>query len=173
VTRSQDADRLGQLLASERLDLLVNNAAADDAHGMSLATVDAERWKSVFATNVIGPALVTRALVPALRLAPQPAVVNLGSRQGSITSNSSGGRYAYRTSKAALSMLTKTLALDLRDFGITCVSVHPGWVRTELGGPEAPLEAGQSAAALRVLIAGLDRAASGTFLDYTGESIPW
>jgi NAD(P)-dependent dehydrogenase (short-subunit alcohol dehydrogenase family) len=173
VTVATQAEELVDQLGGTALDILINNAAADTQLGQSLETIDAQEWQRVFATNVIGPALLTRSLLPCLRRSAAPVVVNLGSRQGSIALNSSGHRYPYRTSKAALNMLTKCLAIDLREWGVTCVSLHPGWVQTRLGGPGAILSVAESAADIRSVVAGLGLRDSGRFLDHRGEDIPW
>src|SRR5690606_19018649 len=95
------------------------------------------------------------------------------SLMGSIADNGSGGAYAYRSSKAALNMANKSLAIDLRDRGITAVVLHPGGVKTDMGGAGAPIEAPESVRGMRTVIERLTPADSGKFFDYEGDELPW
>jgi NAD(P)-dependent dehydrogenase (short-subunit alcohol dehydrogenase family) len=92
---------------------------------------------------------------------------------GSIDDNTSGGSYPYRSSKAAVNMVMKSLSLDLASRGIACVLLHPGWVRTDMGGSSGKLSPAQSIGELRKLIAKLGPGDSGKFYDYDGSEIPW
>ena len=173
VCVSSQIDELADHLSHITLDMLVNNAGTDTPAGQTLGTVDQREWQRVFATNVIGPAMLTRSLLPLLERADAPLIVNLASRQGSLTLNSSGHRYPYRTSKAALNMLTRCLAIDLRERGVACVSIDPGWVQTRLGGAGATFSVSDSVTGIRAVVAGLDLADTGRFLDYRGQEVPW
>jgi NAD(P)-dependent dehydrogenase (short-subunit alcohol dehydrogenase family) len=128
---------------------------------------------ATFQVNALGPLLLTRALLPRLREAKGAKVASLGSGLGSIADNTSGGVYGYRMSKAALSMATRSLAQDLRGDGILAVVLSPGWVQTDMGGPEAPLTVTESAAGLISVLDGLVPAQSGGFFDYRGERLAW
>ena len=108
------------------VDLLVNNA------GLMLGTADRAGFLRSFVVNSIAPFEITRALLPALRQSAAPKVVHVSSKMGSIGDNTSGGHYEYRASKAALNMISRSLALD-NDWLVSLV-VHPGWVRTDMGG---------------------------------------
>jgi NAD(P)-dependent dehydrogenase (short-subunit alcohol dehydrogenase family) len=160
-------------LQASSLRLLVNNAAAYGPRGTTLWTITAEDWRLVHATNVIGTALLTRALVPCLSRDGAAMIANISSWQGSLAANNSGRKYAYRTSKAGLNMLTRCLAADLRDRGISCVSIDPGWVRTQMGEPGAEIGPAESARRIRNVLAGLSLDDSGSFLDCQGKVIPW
>ena len=96
----------------------------------------------------------------------------ISSRMGSID-DSSGGYVAYRASKAALNAAWRALALGWRERPVTLVLLHPGWVRTDMGGAQAPVPVGESVAGMRRVIAGLPRSASGSFVDYRGTPVPW
>jgi len=95
------------------------------------------------------------------------------SRMGSMAHNTQGGDYTYRSSKAAVNMVVKSLAIDLKPRGIIAVAVHPGWVRTSMGAPEAPLSAQQSVAAVRRVLAHATLRDSGKFYNYDGTELPW
>jgi NAD(P)-dependent dehydrogenase (short-subunit alcohol dehydrogenase family) len=99
--------------------------------------------------------------------------VTITSKMGSITDNSGGGSYLYRSSKVAVNMVVKSLAIDLKPFRIIAVVFHPGWVKTDMGGPNAMISPEQSVSGMRKLIAGLSPADSGKFFGYDGKLIPW
>ena len=100
-------------------------------------------------------------------------IVCISSKMGSMAENTSGGAYIYRSSKAALNAVVRSLAMDLNERGIAVVCFHPGWVATDMGGPEAPLEAPESVGGMRSVIERLTAADSGKFLNYDGSEVPW
>ena len=169
VTDMDSITRMAAALAGRPVDLLINNAALRGATG-GLARVEPEDFARVMATNVLAPLLVTRALLPNLR-AGQGVVANISSRAGSMTEGRDpDGDYAYRCSKAALNMATVTLADET---GLTVMSVHPGWIKTDMGGPEAELAPAASASALLGWLASAGPADSGSFRTYDGIAVAW
>lgn len=160
---------LARSLAGEPIDLLVNNAGV----GGSDEATDPQAWLAVFRVNSIAPVRILQALLPNLQRSKNTRVLNLTSRMGSIADNSSGGSYAYRSSKAALNAAMKSLAIDLKSKGITIAVMHPGWVKTDMGGPGAPVTPKASAEGLRRVIAALQPSDSGAFLNYDGAKLPW
>lgn len=173
VTRPADIERLATDLRGVAIDLLVNNAGVLTPPDQSLALHDHAAWVTSFETNAIGPFLVTRALVPNLMAGSRKVVATLSSRMGSVADNNSGGYYAYRSSKAALNAVMRSLALDLRERGIVVTLFHPGWVRTEMGGPAALLEPREAVATLRETIGRITLRDSGRFLNLDGSELPW
>lgn len=163
---------LACVLDGEALDLLVNNAGIM-GRGQKLGGIDAQGWEKVLRVNAIAPLMVSEALLPNLRKAPAAKIAMLTSRMGSIADNTSGGMYAYRSSKAALNAAARSLALDLAGDGIAVVLLHPGWVRTDMGGAGGQIEAPESVAGLRRAIGALEMADSGSFYAYDGRLIPW
>jgi NAD(P)-dependent dehydrogenase (short-subunit alcohol dehydrogenase family) len=155
------------------LDLLINNAGVSGNWGGGPHNVDAREVLACFETNALGALLVTRALLPKLRAAGGAKIVNMTSLMGSIGDNRSGRAYAYRMSKAALNMATRSLANDLRPLGITVIALHPGWVKTEMGGDGAPEEIDDAVARMVALIDGLGPADSGKFRHAEGKELPW
>lgn len=153
------------------LDLLINNAGVygDDSDFESL---DPEDLRVPFDVNCVGSFRVIRAFLDLLRQ-NQGNVAFLTSLMGSVEDNRSGGSYPYRISKAALNMLGKTLAEDYRDEGIHVAILHPGWVKTRMGGPNAKITVEESVSGLRDVIANLDAERSGKFYAYDGEERPW
>lgn len=157
-------------LGGRPLDLFIANAGVSKAKCIRSAA-DAEDWQEVHAVNAVAPTLLAEALLPRVEAA-RGRMLAISSRMGSI-SDSSGGYIAYRASKAALNAAWRSLALGWADRDVTLAILHPGWVQTDMGGDSAPLAAEESVAGMRKVIAGLPRRASGAFLDYRGEPIPW
>lgn len=172
VTDAAGMVRLGQELAGERVDVLINNAGVS-SESKTLASVTPEEMERVFRVNSTAPLLVTRAALPALRGGGRKLVVNISSQLASIANNTGGSSYAYRASKCALNMLTTCLANEFRPEGIAFVAMHPGWVKTDMGGPQAPMTPEQSVGWMIKTIDGLGMADSGRFLNYDGKGLPW
>ena len=130
---------------------------------------------NAYGRAVAAPAFkhVAEQLIPHLERGQRRLIVNITSKMGSIADNSSGGSYAYRTSKAALNMVAKSMAQDLATKRIIVVLFHPGWVRTDMGGPQALLPPKASVAGMRAKIATLTAADSGKFFNYDGKPLPW
>lgn len=127
----------------------------------------------VLDVNTMGPLRVTEAFIPHLTRSERKLVVTITSGMGSIGDNTSGGSIPYRSSKAAVNMVMRTVAIDLADRGIISVVINPGWVRTDMGGPNAPLTAIESVKAIRRLVSTLGREQSGKFFNYDGREYPW
>jgi len=159
----------------DALDLLVNNAGISgggSADGFD--TVDAETMTEVYRVNAVGPHLVTRAFAPLLRAASEGAtVVNVTSQLGSIARTSGGSWHSYKASKAALNMCTRLQAAALEEDGVIVVAMHPGWVRTDMGGSGARLSTEASVADMREVIGELSPDDAGRFLAYDGDELPW
>ncbi len=169
VTNAASVNRMAESLQGRPVDLLINNAAIRGATG-GLPDVERDDFLDVMAVNVLGPLLVTRALLPNLRTG-RGVVANIGSRAGSMVEGiDPDGDYAYKCSKAALNMVTVKLADDT---GLTVLSLHPGWIKTDMGGSAAEVDTAESAAALLALIAKAGPADSGSFRAYDGHSIAW
>lgn len=173
VTDGAGITALAGRLRDEPIDILLNNAGVYGAAGEQLGQLTEPDWIEVLRVNTIAPYMMAGAFLEHVKRGASRVIATISSRMGSIADNSSGGRYAYRSSKAAVNMVMKTLAVDLRSSGIIAVTLHPGWVRTRMGGDGAPLSVEQSAAGLRKVLGGLTLKDSGTFLNHDGEVIPW
>lgn len=160
-------------LAGTPIDLLINNAGVGSPRGQKLGNLDYTAWARVLDVNTLGPMRVTEAFLEHLAAGDGKKVVTITSGMGSIADNSSGGSYAYRSSKAAVNMVVKSLSHDLAPRGITCIVMNPGWVRTDMGGPGGKISPAESIAGMRRVIAGLKPADSGNFFNYDGRSYPW
>jgi NAD(P)-dependent dehydrogenase (short-subunit alcohol dehydrogenase family) len=157
---------------TDPIDILINNAGIGSRND-NLKEVELTPWMKTMHTNAYAPLAITRVLLPNLRAGNQKKVIMITSRIGSIADNSSGGSYAYRASKAALNTISKSLAIDLAIDGIKVLSIHPGWVQTDMGGPNALVDVGSSAAGIMHEIGELTTQKSGGFVSYNGEMIPW
>jgi NAD(P)-dependent dehydrogenase (short-subunit alcohol dehydrogenase family) len=167
-------DKLPEAIGGESLDLLICSAGVYLGMGRSLGQIDYSECEQSFLINTLAPIKVTEVLLPLLEKGENPKVVTISSRMGSIGDNSSGGSYAYRISKAALNITTRDLAFDLQPRGITAVTMHPGWVSTDMGGKSAPLETEECVAGIQQVIENLKPEDSGRFLLHTtGETVPW
>ncbi len=176
VADEASAVALAQRLAGRPIDVLINNAGVFPDRDADLAGVQVENLVSTFRTNAAGPFAVTRALLPMLRAGRRKLVANMSSTLGSIAKaaeSNAAGYFAYNSSKAALNMLTVLLANRLRGEGIAVVTMHPGWVKTDMGGAGAPLQPDDSAAGLIRVLDGLTIADSGRYLVHDGSSLPW
>jgi NAD(P)-dependent dehydrogenase (short-subunit alcohol dehydrogenase family) len=173
VTDQGSIEAAAEALAGEPLDILVNNAGMFGPRGAGLGQIDDAVWHEVMATNVFGAYRVSEALLPLLRRGHAPRLVTISSRMGSIGANSTGGEYIYRSSKAAVNAVMRSLAIDLAPEGITVAVLHPGWVRTDMGGARATLDVKTSARGLAKVILGLTPAQSGGFFNYDGAPLLW
>jgi NAD(P)-dependent dehydrogenase (short-subunit alcohol dehydrogenase family) len=181
VTDGDSVGALASALQGTAVDVLLNVAGVmhrrvetpDGASRSALGPLDYDDWARVLAINVIGQARVAEALLDNVAASDQKKIVTLSSELGSVGANKTGGLYAYRSSKAAVNAMMKSMAIDLAPRGIIAVPMHPGWVRTDMGGPKAPLSAEESASGMRRVIAGLTPADSGRFLQWDGKELPW
>ena len=169
VTDAAAVGRLAGKLKGTRLDILVNNAGilSDE----SLDDLDFDRMRRQFEVNSLAPLRVTAALRGSFGEGSKVAIVT--SRMGSIDDNTSGGRYGYRMSKAAVNMAGRSLAHDLEPDGVAVVILHPGFVRTDMTGHSGFVDPDESAAGLIARIDELTLETSGTFLHANGEPLPW
>lgn len=155
------------------IDVLMNNAGIMDERAHHLEDVDIEYTRNVFNVNVLGPLRLTKALLPVLREGGAAKVGNMSSRMGSIADNHSGGYYAYRASKTSLNMITMSMSRDLVNEGIIPVALHPGWVRTEMGGPNGAIDVATSTHGLFAVMEGLETSDGGSFIQWDGTNLPW
>jgi NAD(P)-dependent dehydrogenase (short-subunit alcohol dehydrogenase family) len=164
---------LATRIGADPIDVLINNAGVASRGSKTLADLKADELASVLMVNAIAPMLVTSALIGRLRESSRKAIVHISSQLGSIANNSGGSSYGYRASKAALNQFNRSLANELRSEGFTCVAIHPGWVRTDMGGSNADLTVQESVAHMARVIDTLRPERSGAFLNYDGTPLPW
>ncbi|HJL14681.1 MAG TPA: SDR family oxidoreductase [Sandaracinaceae bacterium LLY-WYZ-13_1] len=170
VTDDLECDALRDVLTERRIDLLVNNAGIDSGF-IPFEESDFDEAMHIYDVDAVGPLRVTCALREPL-IRAHGVVLNVSSRLASIARNE-GLSVPYRMAKAALNMMTRTLAVELRARRVAVVAVSPGWVRTDMGGPEAPLSVDESTRKLAALAPRLSMEHTGRFLDLDGRDIPW
>ncbi|MBS7805156.1 SDR family oxidoreductase [Rhizobiales bacterium TNE-4] len=163
---------LGASLGDRPIDVLVNNAGIIGPQAQATLDMDFDGWAHTLAINTLGPLRVTQALLPNLRHGEKPRILIVSSQMGSMASHASD-RLAYRSSKAAVNKVAQALATDLKPMGIAVAAIHPGWVRTRMGGQGAPLDPAESAAGISVLIDRLDLSRTGQFLNVDGAPLAW
>lgn len=172
VTDAASVAGLAKRLDGISIDILVNNAGIFDRSDVSLDKVDFQMMERTLAVNALGPLRVVQALLPNLRKGKRKTIASMSSQLGSIE-NSNGRWYAYRSSKAALNQVNKTMSAELATEGFVCVVLHPGWVRTDMGGPGATYSPEESVRGLVAVIEKLGPADNGRFYDFKGNPIPW
>ena len=167
-------EHLAQTLSNQSIDILINNAGIypkSDTSGFGHTNY--ADWMTAFSINTMAPLKMAETFVKQITLGKHKLIVTITSQMGSIEDNSSGGNYLYRSSKAAANMVMKSLAVDLKNTGITAVAFNPGWVKTDMGGPSAMISVEQSVKGMRQVISKLTLADTGKFLGYEGNEIPW
>jgi NAD(P)-dependent dehydrogenase (short-subunit alcohol dehydrogenase family) len=166
--------RLGLALAHECIDLLINNAGVLPGSGKEdFGHTDYEAWMHALRVNTIAPLKMVETFAPQIARSGLKTIVTITSKMGSIADNSSGGYYIYRSSKAAVNIVVKSLAIDMKPRGVKAIVLHPGWVSTDMGGPGAMITPEQSVSGMRKVIASLTPDDSGKFFAYDGQPIPW
>ncbi len=171
VTDDRAVTRAAEAL-KEPLDAIVNNAGIHGTRGGSAVSADLAEMAQVLAVNTIAPLRVARAFLPHLKRSARPRIMTISSQMGAL-SGISAGSVAYRTSKAAVNKAMQCLASDLKADGVAVVVVHPGWVRTDMGGGAAELSPAESAAGLVDLLARIGPQDTGQFFRWNGSVHPW
>jgi NAD(P)-dependent dehydrogenase (short-subunit alcohol dehydrogenase family) len=173
VGDSEQIRALAEACREENIDILFNNAGVAGPSPQRFGPIDTGEWLETLRINTLAPYHMAVAFVEQVARSRRRIIATIGSRLGSIADNTSGGRYAYRTSKAAVHMVMRGLAVDLADRRITSVALHPGWVKTNIGGPQAPVSPVESAAGLYRLLATLTPEDSGKLWSWDGSQLPW
>ncbi|XP_042881655.1 C-factor-like [Penaeus japonicus] len=172
-----------KLVSTKGLSLLINNAGV----APKSTRINMVKWKQMmdtFSVNTVAPLMLTKTLKPLLTMAAsqiqgndlsvrRAAVINISSILGSIAENEQGALYPYRASKAALNAVTKSLSIDLRSSNILVTSLHPGWVKTDMGGKNAPLTVEKSILGIINTLHSLNEEYNGEFVQYDGKKLPW
>jgi NAD(P)-dependent dehydrogenase (short-subunit alcohol dehydrogenase family) len=172
---------LGELGAQvDGLDVLYNNAGifpggVDAREGSSaiFGQLEAAAMLEVFRVNTVAPVIMVQAAADLLRRGTNARVINMSSDVGSLTLRDKGGNYSYPSSKTALNMMTRSLAGDLRGAGVIVVSMHPGWIQTEMGGKRAALTLDEAVPRMMQVVDGLTLEDSGLFFQWDGTRVPW
>lgn len=174
VTHGIERESLAAQLQGQPIDILLNNAGVyGDWDYQSFGKSNIKEWEKTFLINTIAPMQMMETFIDNVAASERRVIANMSSKMASIADNGSGGSYLYRSSKAALNAVTMSAARDLAGKGIAVVALHPGWVRTDMGGPNGEMSVEESATALRHNLNTLTVADSGRFIDIDGADIPW
>ncbi|AOS98570.1 C-factor [Microbulbifer aggregans] len=173
VTDYRQMAQLAERLGGQPIDILLSNAGYYGPKGTLFGRVDRDEWRKVLEANTIAPYMLAETFCANVAASERKLIAVMSSKVGSIADNSSGGGYIYRTSKTAVNQVVKSLSIDLAERGITVVALHPGWVQTDMGGPNALISAQKSVSGLKKVLLHTSADKSGSFLNYDGSPIPW
>jgi NAD(P)-dependent dehydrogenase (short-subunit alcohol dehydrogenase family) len=174
VTAARGIEDCAGLVQAETdgLDILINNAAINMGDER-LSDVKAEALLKTFLVNAVGAVLVSQKFVPILKNGVNPKLVNISSEAGSISHMRQFRGYGYYASKSAMNMFSRSLAFDPEMEGVIVIALHPGWVRTDMGGINAHLSPAESALGIMKVIDGLTPVSNGRFFTWDGREYPW
>lgn len=172
VLNHQQIDNLASSI-DDPIDVLINNSGVYGPKYSPLSEVNESDWLDVLKVNTIAPLYVARAFAGHLANGTEKKLAVLSSKMGSMEDNGSGGSYIYRSSKAALNAVLKSLSIDLAEQSIKVISLHPGWVKTDMGGPNALITTTESVNGMKEVIDNLTKSQSGQFINFDGTPIPW
>jgi NAD(P)-dependent dehydrogenase (short-subunit alcohol dehydrogenase family) len=169
VTDHAAIEALSRRLSGDAIDVLLNNAGIGRPHP-PFGETDYDNWRRILETNLIAPMKIAESFVEQVARSENKSMAFVSSRMGSIALNNSGGSYSYRSSKAGLNMIVKTLAIDLGPRHICVLALHPGWAMTE---PGARVPVAESVAGMRGVINRAGRHHTGSFVTYHDQPLPW
>ncbi|MGZ8270622.1 MAG: SDR family oxidoreductase [Methylophilus sp.] len=164
-------DSIAKQLSDQPIHLLINNAGVYPPS--SFRHTDYDAWAHAFKVNTMASLKLAEAFTSHMVKAGHAKFVAMTSKMGSIEDNTSGGEYSYRSSKTALNMVVKSLSIDMEKYGVIVFALHPGWVKTDMGGPNGLIDAQTSVSGLRQVIDQLDERDTGRFIAYDGKEIAW
>jgi len=173
VTQHDQVQEFATRLQGSPIDILFNNAGIYGPYDAGFGNTDEARWMECLRTNVIAPMKIMEAFLPNVEASRHKLIAAMSSKMGSMADNGSGGSYLYRSSKAALNAVMKSAAIDLAPRGVKVAILHPGWVKTDMGGPNAEITVAESVGRMREILAGMTPGNSGSFFDIDGSIIPW
>lgn len=171
VSNTKDIQAVKSILGNKSIDILINNAGI--WRGSTIGSISEKDWLESFTVNTIAPIKLAEALLDNIKLGHLKKIVSITSKMGSIDDNTSGGSYIYRSSKSALNSAMQSLRHDLFNQDIATLTLHPGWVRTDMGGPGGWIDVEESVSGMIRVINNLSLKNSGQYLDYAGKSIHW
>jgi NAD(P)-dependent dehydrogenase (short-subunit alcohol dehydrogenase family) len=165
--------RIKQALGAQAIDVLFANAGANGAQREMFGAVSANAVQQLTLINAIAPLKLCEALIDNVATSQRKLIAFQSSLMGSVADNGSGGHYAYRISKAAMNMVAKNIANDVRARGVIAVALHPGWVQTRMGGAQAPVALVDAVSGQQALLSRLTLADTGGFFNFDGATLPW
>ena len=174
VSKFEQIDALSRKLADQPIDILINNAGIyADHRSNGFGHLDYQAWTHSLLINTQAPVKMAEAFLAQIKNGDKKLIVAISSLMGSMADNEGGGSIFYRSSKAALNAAMKSLAIDLANQSVGVLIFHPGWVKTDMGGPNALINADQSISGMCALIDNFSLDQSGSFVKYDGTPMPW
>ncbi len=174
VMNHSQIKQLSRTLSHQTIDLLINNAGVyPPQQGDTFGKTDYDAWAYAFGVNTMAPLKMAEAFIQQVSRSDLKMIITITSKMGSVADNRGGGSYIYRSSKSAVNSVMKSLSIDLSVQQITVVLLHPGWVRTDMGGPNGLISTEQSVTGMRHVIDNLRIGNSGQFYAYDGQVVPW
>ena len=173
VSSQESMESLPEKLEGQAIDIFINNAGVYGPRDSEFGNVSTGEWAKVFQINAKAPMILTQLLIENLHDGFEKKLIYISSKMGSIDDNKGGGSYVYRSSKAALNAVAKSIAVDLGNSGYSVAVLHPGWGQTDMGGPNALIDTGTSVSNMINVIDNLNTQNSGSFFNYDGVIIPW
>ena len=173
VASDSSREEFSQRLGDQAIDVFINNAGVYGPRDSVFGKVDEAEWLSVLRINALAPLFLTQLLIENFRRGELKKLLYITSKTGSIEDNRGGGSYVYRSSKAALNAVVKSISVDLEPEKMAVAVLHPGWVRTDMGGPNGLIDTKTSVAGMIQVIRNLNLESSGVFFNYDGNVIPW
>lgn len=174
VRELAEIDQLSHKLQDLSIDILINNAGVyPHAQNGEFGRISYDDWMEAFRVNTFAPLKMVEALIEQIACSQLKIVATITSKMGSIADNQRGGSYIYRSSKAAVNTVVKSLAIDLQPRGIIAVLLHPGWVQTDMGGRGALISTKQSVTGMKSILDRVTHSDTGKFIAYDEQHIPW
>jgi len=173
VAQQDQVQQLAAHLHDCTIDILFNNAGIYGPSDAVFGNTDEARWLECLHTNVIAPMKMMEAFLTPVAASKHKLIATMSSKMGSMADNGSGGSYIYRSSKAALNAIMKSAAIDLAPSGVKVAILHPGWVKTDMGGSNAEISVAESVDRMREILDTVTPENSGSFFDIDGSTIPW
>ena len=173
VSSNKSLNSFAENLGDSPIDIFINNAGVYGPRNSSFGNVDEENWIPAIKINAIAPILLTQLIIKNIRSGADKKLIFVTSKMGSIDDNKGGGAYVYRSSKTALNAVVKSLSVDLENEGIVVALIHPGWVKTDMGGPNAIIDKDTSVRGMTEVISNLNISSTGNFYNYDGSIITW
>ena len=171
VTNEHSISNFSKCISFESIDILVNNAGFMEKKNPKFDSLDFSELSKTIEINTFGPMKITQVLINKLLRSKNSKNVLITSKMGSITENYGGGYYSYRISKTAINMFCRSISIDYPT--ITSMVLHPGWVKTDMGGPNAIISVRESSTGLIKVILEATKSSSGKFMDFKGNELPW
>ena len=173
VSNPNSINEFASKIIDQPIDTFINNAGVFGPRNNEFGNFNAKEWLDVFNINTIAPLLITQKILKNLRLGKNKKLIFISSKVGSIEENTGGGMYIYRSSKTALNQVIKSLSIDFKNENFIAAALHPGWVQTDMGGPNALIDTKTSIKGMADVIDNLVLKNSGRFYNYDGSLIPW